>query len=130
MSENGKKGDEHLFIHLVSNFTQLAWVALGKLKNPVTDKVEKNLEETGFYIDMLEMVKNRMAGNLSPDEEKFIVSNLGSLQLNYIEEKKGAKEAEVKEKAKDKAEAEKDADGEGVDEQGSGDSEETKEETE
>ena len=128
MSENGKKGDEHLFIHLVSNFTQLAWVALGKLKNPVTDKVEKNLEEAGFYIDMLEMVKNRMAGNLSPDEEKFIVSNLGSLQLNYIEEKKGAKKAEVKEKAKDKAE--KDADGEGVDEQGSGDSEETKEETE
>ena len=105
MSENGKKGDEHLFIHLVSNFTQLAWVALGKLKNPVTDKVEKNLEEAGFYIDMLEMVKNRMAGNLSPDEEKFIVSNLGSLQLNYIEEKKGAKKAEVKEKAKDKAEA-------------------------
>ena len=130
MSENGKKGDEHLFIHLVSNYTQGAWVALGKLKNPVTDKVEKNLEEAGFYIDMLEMVKNRMAGNLSPDEEKFIVSNLGSLQLNYIEEKKGAKEAEVKEKAKDKAEAEKDADGEGVDEQGSRDSEETKEETE
>ncbi|MDP6835813.1 MAG: DUF1844 domain-containing protein [Candidatus Marinimicrobia bacterium] len=88
MSENGKKGDEHLFIHLISTFTQSAWVALGKLKNPITDKVEKNLEEAGFYIDMLDMVKDRMEGNLAQDEEKFMETNLGSLKLNYIEEKK------------------------------------------
>lgn len=134
MSENGKKGDEHLFIHLVSNFTQLAWVALGKLKNPVTDKVDKNIEEAGFYIDMLDMVKNRMKGNLSEDEEKFMESNLGSLKLNYVEEKKEVSEEPPSENEDEEtpadSEGKDEAQSEQSDEEADADAEETKEETE
>lgn len=86
MSESESRSDEHLLIHVVSMFTQQAWMAMGKLKNPVTDKVERNLEEASFYIDIVDMLKKRMAGNLSDDEEKFLESSLSSLKMNYVEE--------------------------------------------
>ena len=86
MSENEGNGDEHLLIHVVTMFTQQAWMAMGKLKNPVTEKMERNLEEASFYIDIIDMMKKRMAGNLSDDEEKFLESSLSGLKMNYIEE--------------------------------------------
>lgn len=61
-------------------------MAMGKLKNPMTDKMERNLQEASFFIDILEMMKKRMAGNLSDDEEKFLESSLSGLKMNYLEE--------------------------------------------
>jgi len=86
MSETEAKSDEHIFIHVVTMFTQQAWMAMGKLKNPMTDKMERNLQEASFFIDILDMMKKRMAGNLSDDEEKFLESSLSSLKMNYLEE--------------------------------------------
>jgi hypothetical protein len=48
--------------------------------------MERNLEEASFYIDIIDMMKKRMAGNLSDDEEKFLESSLSGLKMNYIEE--------------------------------------------
>ena len=86
MSETEAKNDEHILIHVVTMFTQQAWMAMGKLKNPMTDKMERNLQEASFFIDILEMMKKRMAGNLSDDEEKFLESSLSGLKMNYLEE--------------------------------------------
>ena len=86
MSETEAKSDEHILIHVVTMFTQQAWMAMGKLKNPMTDKMERNLQEASFFIDILEMMKKRMAGNLSDDEEKFLESSLSGLKMNYLEE--------------------------------------------
>ncbi len=84
MSEPSK--DEHLLINIVTMFTQQAWVAMGKLKNPITEKTERNLQEASFYIDVLDMMKRKMAGNLSDDEDKFLDSSLSGLKMNYVEE--------------------------------------------
>lgn len=110
MSEEQPTKQEQLYLHLVSTYTQSAWVALGKIKNPLTDKTERTLEEAEFYIDILDMLKSRMRGNLSEWEEKFLESSLASLKLNYVEESKKAEakaegEAEAEKKDKEKEEA-------------------------
>ena len=86
MSETENKKDEHLLINIVTMFTQQAWMAMGKLKNPVTDKTERNLQEASFYIDIIDLMRRKMSGNLSDDEEKFLDSSLSGLKMNYLEE--------------------------------------------
>jgi len=45
MSENQLNKEDQLFIHLVNTFVQSAWISLGKVKNPVSDELERNLEQ-------------------------------------------------------------------------------------
>ncbi|NUN70100.1 MAG: DUF1844 domain-containing protein, partial [Bacteroidetes bacterium] len=41
--------------------------------------------------EMLEMLRERTTGNLSPDEEKFFATVINELKLNYVDERsKGA----------------------------------------
>ena len=60
----------------------------GKIKNPMTDKQEQNLEQASFYIDLLDMMQNKMKGNLSEYEEQVLINAVSELKLNYIEEQK------------------------------------------
>ena len=70
---------------------QSAWISLGKVKNPVTETLERNLEQATYYIDLLDMLQTKMMGNLSEWEEQYIIHSLSELKLNFIDEqKKGA----------------------------------------
>jgi len=86
-NQNNDKHDQ-LLIQIITMFTQQAWVAMGKLKNPVTDKLERKLDEATFYIDVIEMMKIKMNGNLNLELNKFIESSLNNLKMNYLEETK------------------------------------------
>ena len=88
MSENQLKKEDQLFIHLVNTFVQSAWISLGKVKNPVSDELEKNLDQASYYIDLLDMLQTKMKGNLSEWEEQYILHSLSELKLNFIDEKK------------------------------------------
>ena len=91
MAEEQIKKEDQLFIHLVNTFVQSAWISLGKVKNPVTDTLERNLEQATYYIDLLDMLQTKMMGNLSEWEEQYIIHSLSELKLNFIDEqKKGA----------------------------------------
>ena len=93
MAEEQLKKEDQLFIHLVNTFVQSAWISLGKVKNPVTDILERNLEQATYYIDLLEMLQTKMKGNLSEWEEQYIIHSLSELKLNFIDEqKKGSEE--------------------------------------
>jgi hypothetical protein len=59
---------------------------LGKLKNPVTDKIERDLRAAQSSIDVLDMLKHKTKGNLAPEEERFINETLKELKLNYVDE--------------------------------------------
>ena len=61
----------------------MQWVSL-----PVTDKTEKKLDEASFYIDVIEMMKNKMEGNLNPELSNYIDTTLNNLKINYLEESK------------------------------------------
>ena len=88
MSENQLNKEDQLFIHLVNTFVQSAWISLGKVKNPVSDELERNLEQASYYIDLLDMLQTKMKGNLSEWEEQYILHSLSELKLNFIDEKK------------------------------------------
>ena len=94
MSENQLNKEDQLFIHLVNTFVQSAWISLGKVKNPVSDELERNVDQASYYIDLLDMLQTKMKGNLSEWEEQYILHSLSELKLNYIDEKK-KKDSEV-----------------------------------
>jgi hypothetical protein len=75
-----------LFVNLVMIFKTAAFQQMGKTLNPMTGKIEKNLEQARFSIDMIEMLKEKTRGNLSEDLGKFIDSTLLELRMNYVEE--------------------------------------------
>lgn len=75
-----------LFMQLIMQNQQIAMMAMGKIKNPVTDKIDRNLEHAKLYIDTLDMLQVKTKGNLSEYEEKFLVEAIKELKLNYVDE--------------------------------------------
>ncbi len=59
--------------------------ALGKIKNPMTDKVEVNIEQAKQTIEMIEMIKEKTKNNLTDNESKMIETSLSELRLNYLD---------------------------------------------
>ena len=78
--------NEYLFHHLVAMFQTLALQQLGKLVNPLTGKMERDMQQARITIDMLQMVKDKTAGNLSGRERGLLDGVLTELQLNYVDE--------------------------------------------
>ena len=44
-----------LLLTLISSLASQAWIQMGKIKNPVTDEVERNIDAASVTIDMLTM---------------------------------------------------------------------------
>ena len=105
MAEEQMKKEDQLFIHLVNTFVQSAWISLGKVKSPVSDKLERNLEQATYYIDLLDMLQTKMKGNLSEWEEQYIIHSLSELKLNFIEEQKKGDEAKDDSQSNEKSES-------------------------
>ena len=79
-----------LFLQLVLGLQQAAMVALGKLMNPMTGKLERNLEGARNTIDTLAAIEARTRGNLESDEQRVLTQVLTDLRMNYLDEvKKG-----------------------------------------
>lgn len=78
--------NELLFMQLVMQNQQIAMMSMGKLKHPVSDKIERNLELAKISIDTLDMLKLKTKGNLSTYEEKFLDEVIRELKLNYVDE--------------------------------------------
>ena len=84
--EDIQNKNTQLLLYLISSFELAAMQNMGKIKNPMTDKIEKDLEQAQFSIDLLDMLKDKTKGNLSNDENKFLENVLGQLKLNYLDE--------------------------------------------
>jgi len=79
-----------LFLQLVLGLQQAAMVALGKLMNPMSGKIERNLEGARNTIDTLAAIEARTRGNLESDEQRVLNQVLTELRMNYLDEvKKG-----------------------------------------
>ena len=106
-----KKLYEIQFVQLIFSLKTSAIMQLGKIANPLTGKIERNLNEAKYTIDMLNMIKEKTKGNLTEDEKKVIDDAVFELQMNYIdevkkdgEEKKETKPEEQTEEPEDKTE--------------------------
>ncbi|HVP36298.1 MAG TPA: DUF1844 domain-containing protein [Terriglobales bacterium] len=89
---------DELFLHLVFMFQTAALQQMGKLINPVTQKIEKNLEQAKYSIDLLEVLQEKTKGNLKEEEHKYLENVLFELRMNYLDElkKEEPKKAEGK----------------------------------
>ena len=93
---------EKLFMYLVGTFQSSAWIALGKIKNPMTEKSRVNIEQASFYIDLLDMMQEKMKGNLTDYEEQMLINTVSELKLNLIDEKNISKDKNELKKIKNK----------------------------
>ncbi len=75
-----------LFVSLLMMFHAATMQYLGKVKNPATDTIERNLEQAQAMIDMFDMLKEKTKGNLTQEEEKFLNNLAQELKLNYVDE--------------------------------------------
>ena len=98
-----------MFMYLAGSFEMSAMIAMGKIKNPVTDKTERNLLQAQFSIDILDMLKEKTKGNLTEYESKYLDNLLGQLKLNYLDESNKDK-AEEANKGDDKLNSETEED--------------------
>jgi hypothetical protein len=80
--------EDQLFTQLLYIFYSTAMVAMGKLKNPATDKIERNLEQASQSIDMLELIKAKTVNNLTDEQRRLLEGMLTDLRLNYVDESK------------------------------------------
>lgn len=92
--------NDALFIQLIVSFQSVALQQMGKIKNPLTDKIERDLKQAQLSIDMIDMLKTKTAGNHTEEESTFIDNVLRELKLNYVDELEKDKKAKTEQKNK------------------------------
>jgi len=92
-----------LFMGLCTSLVSQAWMQLGKIKNPMTDEINIDLNAASLTIDMLAMLKEKTKGNISEDEAKILDQSISELKMNYVM----SKENEESEEEKSKEDSEK-----------------------
>ena len=114
MTLESKLTEQQLFDQLISSLVHSAWVYLGKIKNPMNDKLEKNVEQASVQIDMLDMLFKRMTGNMSEEEDEYLGHVIRELKMNFVEEKNKSEEPDnsesVEEESKDENDLEPETD--------------------
>jgi hypothetical protein len=108
MTLESKLTEQQLFDQLISSLVHSAWVYLGKIKNPMNDKLEKNIDQASVQIDMLDMLFKRMTGNLSEEEDKYLGHIIRELKMNFVEEKNKPEESNSSESIEEKSKDEND----------------------
>lgn len=103
--ENKTQTRVELLFHLVFMFQTAALQQMGKLINPLTKQVERNLEQAKYSIDILELLQEKTKGNLTKEENKYLDNVLFDLRMNYLEEQK-KEEGSPKEEKKPSASSE------------------------
>ncbi|MFQ6114702.1 MAG: DUF1844 domain-containing protein [bacterium] len=109
MAENlsADQKNEVLFMQLVFTFHSAVMQHLGKIKNPLTDKIERNLEQARLSIDMLDMIKAKTEGKLSDNEKSLLERLIREAKMNYVDEVDKEQKAASAKPSQEKAETKK-----------------------
>ena len=87
------------FFQLLVDFIgRNAAALLGGYADPRTGQAILDLEGAQELIDMLDALRDKTRGNLTPDEDRLLQEVTGSLRLTYLEMSKAAEQA-VRQKA-------------------------------
>lgn len=110
MSEELRTG--LLIPYLTDLFRYQAWLAMGKMANPASGKVERDLHIARTMIDLLAELETRTEGHRSSEESKLLRGVLTDLRINFLDEQKkpeepepAAKDGEAETKTETKTEA-------------------------
>ena len=78
--------NELLFTQLVLMFQGAAYQHMGKVMNPATSKIERDLGQAKHAIDMLGMLEAKSRGNLTNNEARLMDHVLYEVRMNYVDE--------------------------------------------
>ncbi len=73
------------FLNYITSLGFQAMIFLGETPNPVTNEVDKNLEQAKFLIDTLSMLKEKTEGNLNEQEKTLLENSVYELQMKYVQ---------------------------------------------
>ncbi len=65
-----------------------AYMFLGMLRSPHSPKPVVDVAAARDMIEILTMLKEKTAGNLTPDEDDFLATHLGELKLAFVQRTK------------------------------------------
>ena len=85
MNDSSPGRSAALFLQLVLGLQQSGMMSLGKLMNPISRKVDTNLDVARDTIDTLGAIEARTKGNLDSDEARVLKQVLTDLRMNYID---------------------------------------------
>jgi Domain of unknown function (DUF1844) len=76
------------FADFVEPLIAQAYVSLGMLRDPYGQKPKIDVAAARQMIEMVTMLKDKTAGNLTPDEDDFLSTHLGELKLAFVQRTK------------------------------------------
>ncbi len=88
MSEKELSRHDQVLMGLVWSLQASAMQQMGKIQNPVTGEMEKNLEGARSSIDVLEMLKVKCRTDTPEEILRMLDSAVMDLQLNFMDEMK------------------------------------------
>src|SRR3989442_10491504 len=74
-----------MFANMVVQQTNLALMMLGKVPDPQTGEVVRDLEAAKMFIDQLETLEFKTKGNLDKHEQKLLQQSLTTLRLAFVD---------------------------------------------
>ena len=72
------------FEMLVTMLVQQATMMLGLVADPMTGERYQDIGQARMIIEMLTTLKTKTKGNLTADEDRFLSSGLGELQMEFV----------------------------------------------
>lgn len=75
------KADFNFFL---SSLAMQAWIGLGAIPNPATQKTEESLGQAKFIIDILDILKEKTKGNLNKEEAQLLEHILYELHMSFV----------------------------------------------
>ncbi len=85
---NKDQQDQLLFMMLIQQHQQIGMMGLGKIKNPATDEIERDLPSAKYAIDTLTVLEKYTKDNLPKELKGYLDQVLTNLRLNYADESK------------------------------------------
>jgi hypothetical protein len=76
------------FTNFLESLIVQAYMSLGMLRNPYQAKPTLDVEAARQMIEILTMLKDKTAGNLTQEEEDFLAAHLGELKLAFVQRTK------------------------------------------
>lgn len=85
-----KKQDEHPlpqadFLTLVVSLAGQATIHMGLVEHPIAKKVQKDLRQARYTIDLLGILEKKTQGNLTPEEKSVMERLLADLRLKFVQ---------------------------------------------
>jgi hypothetical protein len=104
MTDEMSKHD-HVLMSIVMQMQTMAMAHLGKITNPATGELERDLDAARGAIDVLEMLKAKCRTGTPEPLLQMLDQAVMDLQMNYLDEKKREAKGAVGEAAAGEAEA-------------------------